>query len=103
MAQYIIRRMMWNALVLVVISMITFGLMHAVPGGPFDKEKALPEEIMTNLEERYHLDEPLPMQYAALRVRHHGAAHFRQSRRARRCWTIPCVNFLWARVAGSSG
>ena len=64
MANYIVRRMLWNLLVIMVISMITFGLMHAVPGGPFDKEKALPEEIKKNLEERYHLDEPLPMQYA---------------------------------------
>jgi len=37
--------------------------MHAVPGGPFDKEKALPKEIIKNLERRYHLDEPLPQQY----------------------------------------
>mgnify|MGYP001213007553 CR=1 FL=1 len=64
MTQYIIRRMFWNALVIVVISMITFLLMHAVPGGPFDKEKALPQEIIDNLNKRYHLDEPLYQQYA---------------------------------------
>ncbi len=63
MVNYMIRRMLWNLLVIMVISMITFGLMHAVPGGPFDKEKPVPEEIKKNLEERYHLDEPLPMQY----------------------------------------
>jgi ABC-type dipeptide/oligopeptide/nickel transport system permease component len=64
MAQYIIRRMLWNALVLVVISLITFTLMHAVPGGPFDREKALPQEIIDNLNKRYHLDAPLYKQYA---------------------------------------
>ena len=34
MANYIVRRMLWNLLVIMVISMITFGLMHAVPGRP---------------------------------------------------------------------
>jgi len=37
--------------------------MHSVPGGPFDKEKPLPKEIIANLEKRYHLDQPLPVQY----------------------------------------
>jgi len=64
MTQYIIRRMFLNLVVIVVVSLITFLLMHAVPGGPFDREKALPPEIMANLEERYHLNDPLPKQYA---------------------------------------
>jgi ABC-type dipeptide/oligopeptide/nickel transport system permease component len=38
--------------------------MHAIPGGPFDKEKPVPPEVKKNLEERYHLDEPLLTQYA---------------------------------------
>jgi len=49
--------------VLFVISLITFVLQHAVPGGPFDREKKLPKEIMANLEERYHLNDPLWKQY----------------------------------------
>jgi len=64
MGRYIVRRLLWMILVLFVVSFITFGLMHAVPGGPFDREKALPPEIMANLAARYHLDEPLPVQYA---------------------------------------
>jgi ABC-type dipeptide/oligopeptide/nickel transport system permease component len=63
MGRYIARRMIYLLVVLFVVSVITFGLMHAVPGGPFDREKALPPEIMANLEARYHLDEPLIMQY----------------------------------------
>jgi ABC-type dipeptide/oligopeptide/nickel transport system permease component len=50
-------------LVLFFISMITFAMMHAVPGGPFTREKPLPSEIIANLEEKYHLDEPYIMQY----------------------------------------
>ena len=63
MGRYIIRRLLYLVLVLLAVSAITFGLMHAVPGGPFDREKALPEEIMANLNKRYHLDEPLLIQY----------------------------------------
>jgi ABC-type dipeptide/oligopeptide/nickel transport system permease component len=63
MGRYILRRLIYLMMVLLVVSAITFGLMHAVPGGPFDKDKALPPEIMANLNERYHLDQPLVTQY----------------------------------------
>ena len=55
--------MLRNVIVILVVSLITFLLMHAVPGGPFDREKALPKEIIANLNAQYHLDEPLPVQY----------------------------------------
>jgi ABC-type dipeptide/oligopeptide/nickel transport system permease component len=64
MGRYIARRLIYMVVVLLVVSGITFGLMHAVPGGPFDREKALPKEIMENLNKRYHLDDPLLVQYA---------------------------------------
>jgi len=38
-------------------------MMHAIPGGPFSAEKALPPEIIKNLEAKYHLDQPLWKQY----------------------------------------
>lgn len=63
MGPLIVRRLIYLVAVLFVVSAITFSLMHAVPGGPFDKEKALPAEIKANLEKQYHLDEPLLMQY----------------------------------------
>jgi len=64
MTQYIIRRMGRNLVVILLVALITFLLMHSVPGGPFDKEKALPKEIVANLNARYHLDESLPKQFA---------------------------------------
>ncbi len=64
MGRFIVRRILWMFLVLFVVSFITFFLMHQVPGGPFDREKALPAEIMANLNQRYHLDWPLWRQYA---------------------------------------
>jgi ABC-type dipeptide/oligopeptide/nickel transport system permease component len=51
--------------VVLVVSIITFLLMHAVPGGPFTREKALPEDTIKLLNERYHLDKPLYVQYAS--------------------------------------
>jgi len=63
MGRYIIRRLLYMVVVLLVVSLITFGLMHAVPGGPFTREKALPEDTIKVLNERYHLDDPLWKQY----------------------------------------
>lgn len=65
MGRYIARRLIYLVVVLLAVSAITFGLMHSVPGGPFDREKALPKEIMENLNKRYHLDDPLIIQYGA--------------------------------------
>lgn len=63
MGRYIARRLLYLIVVLLVVSIITFGLMHAVPGGPFSREKALPEETIKVLNARYHLDDPLYLQY----------------------------------------
>jgi len=49
--------------VLIFISIVTFALVHAVPGGPFDREKPLPAEIQANLNKYYGLDQPLWKQY----------------------------------------
>ena len=46
-----------------LIITITFFLMHAIPGGPFASEKKLPEAIEKALNEKYHLDDPLHVQY----------------------------------------
>ncbi|HEY5974083.1 MAG TPA: hypothetical protein VIU41_05015, partial [Geobacteraceae bacterium] len=63
MGRYIIRRLLYMFVVVLVVSVITFGLMHAVPGGPFTREKALPAETLKMLNERYHLDDPIWKQY----------------------------------------
>jgi ABC-type dipeptide/oligopeptide/nickel transport system permease component len=63
MANYIFRRLLDMLVVLFVVAGITFSLMHAVPGGPFDREKKLPPEIQANKEKFYHLDDPLHVQF----------------------------------------
>jgi ABC-type dipeptide/oligopeptide/nickel transport system permease component len=63
MGRYIVRQFLWMIPVLFFISVITFALAHAVPGGPFDREKPLPPEIIANLEKHYGLDKPIWRQY----------------------------------------
>lgn len=63
MTAYIIRRVLWTIPVMWAIVTITFFLMHAVPGGPFDRERELPPAVRANLERKYGLDKPLFEQY----------------------------------------
>ena len=46
MTRYLIRRLLWIIPVLFAVSLITFTLMHAVPGGPWAREKALPANVI---------------------------------------------------------
>ena len=59
-----IRRVLWIIPVLFAVSLITFVLMHAVQGGPWDREKRLPAAVVQRLNEKYGLDRPLYEQYA---------------------------------------
>lgn len=63
MLAYIIKRIFNAVLVLWVVITITFGLMHAIPGGPFTVEKSLPPVVLKSIEERYKLNDPLYKQY----------------------------------------
>jgi len=60
---YILRRLAEFLPVLFVIVSLSFFLMRLAPGGPFDQERALPEQVRVNIEARYHLNEPLWRQY----------------------------------------
>ncbi len=63
MTAYILRRLLVMVPLLWAIATITFFLMHAVPGGPFDNEKPLPPATVAALERKYNLDGPLAEQY----------------------------------------
>ncbi|MEN6368939.1 MAG: ABC transporter permease [Thermotogota bacterium] len=63
MFRFIVRRILWTIPVILVVSSITFILMHSVPGSPFTRERALPAAIQKNLEAKYHLNDPLWKQY----------------------------------------
>ncbi len=63
MAKYVIKRIVLAILTVFVICAITFFLMHAIPGGPFNREKALSEATIKALNARYNLDKPLLQQF----------------------------------------
>ena len=63
MTKYIIKRILLAVLTVFVICAITFFLMHAVPGGPFNREKALSEATIAALNARYNLDKPVGQQF----------------------------------------
>jgi oligopeptide transport system permease protein len=63
MLRLIIKRILLALPVLFLVASFSFVLIRLVPGGPFDADKNLPEEIVQNLKAKYHLDKPLPEQY----------------------------------------
>jgi oligopeptide transport system permease protein len=63
MFSFILRRVAGFIPVLFVIVSLSFLIMRLAPGGPFDQDRALPEQVRANIEARYHLDEPLWTQY----------------------------------------
>ena len=64
MARYLIGRILSLIFVLFVVSVITFVLMHSVPGGPFDETKSpLPPAAKANILAKYGLDKRMHVQY----------------------------------------
>lgn len=63
MINYILKRLMASIITLWVVVTVTFFLIHALPGGPFDGEKALPPQVKANMEAKFGLDKPLSKQY----------------------------------------
>ncbi|MGG4440899.1 ABC transporter permease [Brevibacillus fortis] len=64
MLSFVFRRFISMIVTLWLIITLTFFLMHAVPGSPFEKEgKALNEAVAANLNAYYNLDKPLLVQY----------------------------------------
>jgi len=60
---YLLRRILWIIPVLFAVSIITFILMHSVPGGPWDREKRLSPGVIARIQAKYELDRPLHEQY----------------------------------------
>jgi oligopeptide transport system permease protein len=60
---YVARRILTGIPTLLVIVTVAFFMMRIAPGGPFDRERALPPEIERNVLAAYDLDQPLILQY----------------------------------------
>jgi len=62
-AGYYLRRVFSSLVTLLIITTLIFLMVHSIPGGPFTSEKKVPDEILRALNEKYHLDDPLYVQY----------------------------------------
>ena len=62
MIQLIFKRLLTYIPVLLVVIIITFLMIHAAPGGPFDAERVASPEIIEKLNEAYDLDKPIHVQ-----------------------------------------
>ncbi len=63
MGKYITKRVLLAVVSIIIVSAIAFFAMNAIPGGPFNKEKASSPAVIAELEARYNLDKPVPEQY----------------------------------------
>ncbi len=63
MTRYILKRIGMMLITLFMIVLLTFILMHSVPGGPFTTEKQVAPAVLKALEAKYHLDDPLWKQF----------------------------------------
>ena len=63
MGRYIVKRILLAILTVFIICAITFFVMNAIPGGPFNREKALSAATIEALNRRYNLDKPVPEQF----------------------------------------
>ncbi len=65
MINYIIRRLLIAIPVVILMILVTFLMIQATPGGPFDAvgERSMPEYMREILERRYGLDKPLFEQF----------------------------------------
>lgn len=63
MTKYVFKRIISSVLTLFAVSILTFVIMHSVPGGPFTSEHELSPEVERQLNEKYNLNAPLHVQY----------------------------------------
>lgn len=63
MARYVVKRILLAIVTIFIVCGITFFAMNAIPGGPFNTEKASSPQVKAVLEERFNLDKPVPEQF----------------------------------------
>jgi oligopeptide transport system permease protein len=63
MWSYTLRRLLATIPTLLAVITVSYFLLHAAPGGPFDAERKVSEAVLANLQAKYHLDLPPWQQY----------------------------------------
>ena len=59
MLNFVLKRLAIAVPTLLILIVLSYILMYAAPGGPFTREKALPPQVIANLQARYGFDEPV--------------------------------------------
>jgi len=63
MWRYVVKRVLLAIVTVFIVIAITFFAMNAIPGGPFDSEKATDPTTKATLEKRFNLNEPIGEQF----------------------------------------
>ncbi len=63
MFAYIVRRLLGAIPTLFILLTASFVLVHAAPGSPFSSMRRIPPQVRADLQAKYHLNEPLVVQY----------------------------------------
>lgn len=63
MVRYFLKRLDMMLVALFMIILLTFVIEHSIPGGPFTSDRKVTPEVEAALNEKYHLNDPLPKQF----------------------------------------
>jgi oligopeptide transport system permease protein len=65
-ARFITQTIVDGGLTLAALVTLTFFVMRLAPGGPFSRNRKISPEVQANIEEAFHLDEPVWQQFGRL-------------------------------------
>jgi oligopeptide transport system permease protein len=63
MINYIVKRILLSAVTMLALLILTFAMMHAIPGGPFTSDRGLSPAVEEALNEKYRLNDPVMLQF----------------------------------------
>ncbi|WP_370931663.1 hypothetical protein [Bartonella sp. DGB1] len=93
MLQLMVRRLLIGIPTIFIIITLSFLLMRFAPGSPFSQERALPPEVIANIEAKYGFDKPLSEQYfnylsSLLRGDLGPSFVYKEKKRLMNCWLM---------------
>lgn len=78
MIAFVFRRLIGLIIVLLAVFCLSFALTRAVPGGPFQSERVLPDVVKESFERKYNLDLP-PLEQAGLMLKDYASGDLGES------------------------
>ena len=64
MVKYLAKRILIGLISVLVLTTVTFYLMHYVPGNPFSSDRNLKPAVLEMMLDRYHLNDPIHVQFS---------------------------------------